>query len=360
MATPNHDYGLAINATIIGKEQQPGLTNHLEGGGWQRGNVHAPNFLRRWQCHEGHAVMGVALGDKTWADEPHFYRVVADISSEHQNVRGATLFALDFDNEEEEHTTLEQALADPILSTAALIYESASSRKKCLGYARFRCMWWLPQMLESWEFRALAQKMIAMWPGTDTACSNPNRVFYGNPHAPVHLESPFAVLNVDAVNARYAGDVESGQLNPVNTSFDVDPFAADVPGMFGCWVPGLFDWDRDEVGLAVHCLKKLPPRRDSSRGGWMDYSRAWRIVMALLNVFGPELAAEIIDEAGWHSEHWNLERVIRGSLCKIGKPSNQGRPPADMGTLIHAARTFGLTDDEIRSFKREHQRAKYE
>ena len=354
MRTPDHGYGLAINATITGKEQDSSLTNHLQGGGWIRGNVNSAPFLREWQCQQGHAVMGVALGGMVWDDEPQFSRVLGE------NIQGITLFGLDFDNEDEgDYTTIEQALADPILSTAALIFESASSRKKAFGRERFRCLWWLPNNLYAWEFNAVAQKMIALWPGTDTACSNPNRVFYGNPNAAVHLEQPFAVLDTSACVQRYIDKmgIESEQeLNRINTAFEFDPFEADVPGMYGCWVPGLYDFDRDEVGLAICCLKKLPPRRESGDGGWMDYTRAWRIVMALLNVFGPELAIEIIDEAGWHSDNWDIQRVVSNSLNQIGKPTRTGRKPADMGSLIHAARNFGLTDEEIQSFRREHQK----
>jgi len=144
--------------------------------------------------------------------------------------------------------------------------------------------------------------------GSDTACTDACRLYYGNPGAEITW------LNEDA--------------EPLEVAALAVTIRASANG-----IRGSLHWSQVDREKALACLEFIPPRGPKGSGTYPDSIRA---LFALLNTFGEEEAKALVGEAEWHGD-WDLDEVIEGALNNPAHDRSCG-----MGTLIQIAREHGL------------------
>jgi hypothetical protein len=329
---------LSLSRYLVNKEinpQHPKLPKY-KGDGWTTKEIKEGSLQSILTGH-GFAINGCRLGEERW-EESGYQRVVRE------NVLDVTLVGLDFDNDTFEKTSIEDAIHDPILGTAAFGYTSSSNHK--YPQDKYRLLWWLPEPLSPDDAELLLAKMLKLWPGVDPQCGNSNRIWYGHRGGDVLLRHDGAVLPIDEIVDRY--DIEIGE--------DISHGGYGMVGAGGGsddeYILGFHDTFCDERGLAIAALQYIPTR--GKPGSSQTYSQSMATVAGLVDHFGPDLAMDIIDEADWEGEYWDIRksqlRSITGMVVRNRKNRNPKR--ATFGAVLKRAKAYGMSSAEIGDYRK--------
>ena len=320
---------VAVNRYLLNKDiHDPyGRLRHFKGDGWENMSIKLSS-LKSILVDHGFGIQGVEFGDDRWHDTG-YQRVVRE------NIKQVTLIGLDFDNFEDrpsEGTSIDDAFHDSILSTAALGYTSSSHPNK--PQDKFRLMWWLEEPMSAQEAEVLLRKMILLWEGVDDQCSNPNRTWFGHKDGDIIFNNPGSCLPVDEINDRW--DVEGDDLLLAKSAAE---YGGGLSITGGEYVIGLHDTFCDEIGLAIECLRWIPKRGPS---GSFSYKQSIKVIMGLARHFG-ELALDIIDQADWEGDHWDI-RKDQWRAAYTAAQRNDGDRKSTFGSVIKLAKVHGMPD----------------
>lgn len=332
---------LSLSKYLLNKQINPThhrLPNYL-GDGWESREIKVES-LQKILVENGFAINGCRLGEERWGNSG-YQRVIRE------NVEDVHLIGLDFDNfadRPDEGTSIEDALHDPILSTAAFGYTSSTNHLN--PQDKYRLVWWLPEPMSVADAESLLAKMLLLWPGVDEACSNANRIWYGHRDGDVLLRNDGAVLPVEEVLDRFEIEVGDDQLA------DVSSTSAAIAGGDDSYILGFHDVFCDEVNLAIAALQYIPQRGEPGKSA--TYKKAMSTVAGLVDHFGSELAMQIIDVAGWEGPHWDIRKSQLGSIAGMvkrnKKTGNANR--ATLGSVLKRAKQHGMTSQEIGGFRK--------
>ena len=285
MTTKKSDprFEVSIHTSIIGKSPDA-----IQAEGWDRKSRTAKELLEELAI-KGVAVAPVAL-KSTRRSKDQF--------------ESSSLVMLDFDSGQ----TWDELKATEFVQKHGLFAYSTSSHKPGEECQRFRVAIGLDRTITSREhYEAVIRHLVELL-GSDPACTDACRLYYGNPGAEVTW------LNQESEPLEVAALPVTGR--------------ASANGLHGS-----LPWSQVDREKALACLEFIPPRGPKGSGTYPDSIRA---LFALLNTFGEEETRALVEEAEWHGD-WVLDEVIEGALINPAHDRGCG-----MGTLIQIAREHGM------------------
>jgi hypothetical protein len=276
-------FEVSIHTSIIGKSPDA-----IQAEGWERKSRTATELLSELSV-KGVAVAPVALKSSRRAKE---------------QFESSSMVMLDFDSGH----TIEQVLANEFVKKHGLFAYSTHSHVPGEECQRFRLAIGLDTTITNRDLYEGVIKHLVGLLGSDPACTDACRLYYGNPGAEITW------LNENPELLLVAGL----------------PVPLRKPGGTRGKSEGWSESDREK---ALTCLEFIPPRGPKGSGTYPDSIRA---LFALLNTFGMDETSALIEEADWHGD-WVLEEVIEGALNNPAHDQGCG-----MGTLIQIAREHGM------------------
>ena len=339
---------LSLSRYLVNKDINPAHPRlpAFKGDGWQSREIKQES-LEKILIEFGYAINGCRLGELTWDGvtdcEPHqnsgYQRLIRE------NVQDVHLVGLDFDNDTAELTPIEDAVHDPILSTAALGYTSSSNHK--VPQDKYRLVWWLPEPMTPEEADSLLAKMLKLWPGVDPQCGNCNRIWYGHRDGEVFIRNDGATLPVQEILDRYEIEVDDEDVSRITNT------GLGISGSDGEYIVGFHDHFCDEVGMAVAALHYIPSR--GKPGKSQSYAASMATIAGLIDHFGPELAMDIIDKADWEGDYWDIRKSQLNPITKMVERNRKSNNPkrATFGSVLKRAKSYGMSSREIGSFRKQ-------
>jgi len=285
MASQNseHRFEVSIHRNIIGKDPKA-----IRSEGWETKSRTAKELLNEL-TRDGCAVVPATLkSSRRTKDE----------------FKGSSLVMLDFDSGQ----TIETVLSKSFVQKHGLFAYSTHSHVPGEVCQRFRVAIGLNTTITSRDHYEGVVGHLVQLLGSDTACTDACRLYYGNPGAEITW------LNEEA--------------EPLEVAALAVTIRASANG-----IQGSLHWSQVDREKALACLEFIPPRGPKGSGTYPDSIRA---LFALLNTFGEEAAKALVGEAEWHGD-WDLDEVIEGALNNPAHDRSCG-----MGTLIQIAREHGM------------------
>ena len=276
-------FEVSIHTSIIGK-----TPDEIQAEGWERKSRTARELLEELAI-TGVAVAPVALKSTRRAKD---------------QFESSSLVMLDFDSGQ----TWDEVKASGFVQRHGLFAYSTSSHKPVRACQRFRLAIGLDRTITSREHYEAVLGHLVQLLGSDTACTDACRLYYGNPGAEITW------LNEEA--------------EPLEVAALPVTIRASANGLQGSLL-----WSQVDREKALACLEFIPPRGPKGSGTYQDSIRA---LFALLNTFGEEETRALMEEAEWSCE-WDDEDQIHSALNNPAKDERCG-----MGTLVHIARQHGM------------------
>lgn len=300
MTTKKSDprFEVSIHTGIVGKDPDA-----IRAKGWERKSRTAKELLEELAI-KGVAVAPVAL-KSTRRSKDQF--------------ESSSLVMLDFDSGQ----SWDELKATEFIQKHGLFAYSTSSHVAGEECQRFRLAIGLDRTITNRDhYEAVIRHLVRLL-GSDPACIDACRLYYGNPGAEITwLNEESKLLEVKAlpVTARAsANGLQSSLL-----------------------------WSQADREKALACLEFIPPRGPKGSG---TYPESIRALFALLNTFGEEETRALVGEAEWHGD-WDLDEVIEGALNNPAHDRGCG-----MGTLIEIAKDQGMPAN-VASSRNSGQKAK--
>jgi hypothetical protein len=276
-------FEVSIHKEIIGKDPDA-----IRAEGWETKSRTAMELLNEL-TREGFAVVPATLKSS---------RRTKDQFEE------ASLVMLDFDSGQ----TLDELKMTEFVQKYGLFAYSTHSHVPGEKCQRFRLATGLDTTITNRDhYEAVIRHLVNLL-GSDPACTDACRLYYGNPGAEITW------LNEDAELLQIASlPVPARKTKPISKES--------------------LDWSQSDREKALTCLEFIPPRGPKGSGTYPDSIRA---LFALLNTFGEEEARALVEEAEWQGD-WDLDEVIEGALSNPAHDRGCG-----MGTLIQIAKDNGM------------------
>lgn len=303
MASQNseHRFEVSIHKNIIGKDRKA-----IRAQGWETKSRTAEELLGELTT-DGFAVVPATLKSSRRTKD---------------QFKEASLVMLDFDCGQ----SIEEVLSKEFIQKHGMFAYSTHSHVPGEECQRFRVAIGLDTTITSRDHYECVIRHLVQLLGSDTACTDACRFYYGNPGAEITWMNANAEL------------LQVAPL-PVKTRRT----ATDSQGSLA--------WSDSDREKALACLEFIPPRGPKGSGTYPDSIRA---LFAMLNTFGEEETRALVEEAEWQGD-WDLDEVIKGSLNNPAHDRGCG-----MGTLIQIAREHGMPANLARTKESSKWRASYE
>jgi hypothetical protein len=282
------DFEVSIHTQIIGKDPDA-----IRAEGWERKSRTAKELLEELSI-KGVAVAPVALKSSRRAKE---------------QFESSSVVMLDFDSGQ----TWDELEATEFVQKHGLFAYSTHSHVAGEECQRFRLAIGLDTTITSRDLYEEVIRYLVELLGSDPACTDACRLYYGNPGAEITWlnENPelLRVADLPVPIRKLGGTKDSSE-----------------------------SWSDSDREKALICLEFIPPRGPK---GSATYPDSIRTLFALLNTFGEEETHALIKEADWQG-NWDLEEVIEGALNNPAHDRGCG-----MGTLIQIAREQAASLPEV-------------
>jgi len=303
MASQNsdHRFEVSIQRNIIGKDRKA-----IRAQGWETKSRTAEELLGELTT-DGFAVVPATL---------------KSLRRTKDQFKEASLVMLDFDCGQ----SIEEVLSKEFIQKHGLFAYSTHSHVPGEECQRFRVAIGLDTTITIRDHYEGVIRYLIQLLGSDTACTDACRFYYGNPGAEITW------LNEDVELLRVA-------TLPM-------PIRRTTPNC-----QGSFAWSGGDREKALACLEFIPPRGPKGSGTYPDSIRA---LFALLNTFGEDVTQALIEEAEWKGD-WDLDEVIEGAVKNPAQDRECG-----MGTLIQIAREHGMPANFGRAVKVREQNDDYQ
>ena len=285
MASQNseHRFEVSIHRNIIGKDPKA-----IRAEGWEIKSRTAKELLTEL-TKDGYAVVPASLKSSRRTKD---------------QFKEASLVMLDFDCGQ----CIEEVLSKEFIQKHGLFAYSTHSHVPGEECQRFRVAIGLDTTITSRDHYESVIRYLVQLLGSDSACTDACRLYYGKPGAEITwLNEGAALLEVAAI--------------PVTGRAIANGLQGSLP------------WSQVDREKALACLEFIPPRGPKGSGTYPDSIRA---LFALLNTFGEEETKVLVEEAEWQGD-WDLDEVIEGAFNNPAHDRSCG-----MGTLIQIAREHGM------------------
>jgi hypothetical protein len=323
----------SIHRAVSGKPSEEMMESVMRNtfNGWENRSSPTRKSLLNYVLGRGNAFTFVTLKPDVgyWRDESQVVEVGG--------------IGLDFDD----GMLWTEAKDDPILSTAWVCYPSPSFTEE--RQWKFRLLWRFDQPItDTSVVRMLLAKLMDLYP-VDKKCSEPHRLWFGNPGAePLYLSDEDAgLVPVDAINAAWeawsAENPDTGHVYSLQRKIERrnrTGGAASSPFQYCPVVDGYY---RDDVEVTRQLMKIIPPW--GGRG-----SQTWPAADALMAGaaawLGEELFLQLCNENNWiwSEGKGSMDEIVEARLKDVGE-SPQGfwyyqlDQLVELGAITHQQRT---------------------